>query len=309
MCKSGRGGTDGTTRRNKAPASRGQSAKIPRSRKSCKKPTIAAYPTITSWPPKLFQARCGQCPQPRRGSARSKRVRSVSRASSEQNRRRTRAQETNVHSTYSRCNAKRRPMLAQSNAIAPHGGQLVDRRVSDGERQERLREARRLTRLSLDPRALSDLQMSSTGVFSPLEGFMGRDDYESVLEDMRLASGLAWSIPVTLATEAEAAKHLKEGSIVALVDRSGELVATMLLRERYRYDKEREARKVYRTTDKDHPGVANLYRQGDVLLGGEVELIQPPDRGPFPQHYYEPEELRALFAERGWNRVVGFQTC
>ncbi len=200
-------------------------------------------------------------------------------------------------------------MLAQSNAIAPHGGQLVDRRVlSDEERQERLREARRLTRLSLDPRALSDLQMISTGVFSPLEGFMGRDDYESVLEDMRLASGLAWSIPVTLATEAEAAKHLKEGSIVALVDSSGEPVATMLLRERYRYNKEREARKVYRTTDKDHPGVANLYRQGSVLLGGEVELIQPPDRGPFPQHYYEPEGLRTLFAERGWKRVVGFQT-
>jgi sulfate adenylyltransferase len=199
-------------------------------------------------------------------------------------------------------------MLAQSNAIAPHGGQLVDRRVSDEERHERLREARGLTRLSLDPRALSDLQMISTGVFSPLEGFMERDDYESVLEDMRLASGLAWSMPVTLTAEAEAAKHLKEGSIVALVDSSGEPVATMLLGERYRYDKEREARKVYRTTDKDHPGVANLYRQGDVLLGGEVELIQPPDRGPFPQHYYEPEELRALFAEKGWKRVVGFQT-
>jgi sulfate adenylyltransferase len=199
-------------------------------------------------------------------------------------------------------------MLAQSNAIAPHGGQLVDRRVSDEERHERLREARGLTRLSLDPRALSDLQMISTGVFSTLEGFMERDDYESVLEDMRLASGLAWSMPVTLTAEAEAAKHLKEGSIVALVDSSGEPVATMLLGERYRYDKEREAHKVYRTTDKDHPGVANLYRQGDVLLGGEVELIQPPDRGPFPQHYYEPEELRALFAEKGWKRVVGFQT-
>src|SRR5438309_1352159 len=85
-------------------------------------------------------------------------------------------------------NAKRRPMLAESNTIAPHGGQLVDRRVSEEERQERLREARGLTRLSLDRRALSDLQMISTGVFSPLEGFMGRDDYESVVEDMHLAS-------------------------------------------------------------------------------------------------------------------------
>jgi sulfate adenylyltransferase len=160
----------------------------------------------------------------------------------------------------------------------------------------------------LDPRALSDLQMISTGVFSPLEGFMGRDDYESVVADMHLTSGLAWSIPVTLAADAEAAKYLKEGSIVALVDSSGEPVGTMLLVERYRYDKEREAHKVYQTTDKDHPGVANLYQQGDVLLGGEIELIQPPDTGPFPQHYYGPEELRDLFAEKGWRRVVGFQT-
>ncbi len=144
-------------------------------------------------------------------------------------------------------------MLAESNTIAPHGGQLVDRRVPEDERQERLREARGLTRFSLDPRALSDLQMIATGVFSPLEGFMLREDYESVVEDMRLASGLAWSMPVTLAAEEEAAKYLKEDSVVALVNSSGEPVATMLLRERYRYDKEREAREVYRTTDKDHP--------------------------------------------------------
>ncbi|MBV9454235.1 MAG: sulfate adenylyltransferase [Rubrobacter sp.] len=199
-------------------------------------------------------------------------------------------------------------MLAESNIIAPHGGQLVDRRVSGEERQERLREARGLTWLSLDRRALSDLQMISTGVFSPLAGFMGRDDYESVVEDMHLASGLAWSMPVTLATEDEGAKYLKEGSTVALVDSSGEPVGTMLLEERYRYDKECEAREVYRTTDKDHPGVANLYRQGDVLLGGEVELIQPPDRGPFPRHYYEPGELRTIFAKKDWRRIVGFQT-
>jgi sulfate adenylyltransferase len=150
--------------------------------------------------------------------------------------------------------------------------------------------------------------MISTGVFSPLAGFMGRDDYESVIEDMHLSSGLAWSMPVTLATEEEGAKYLKEGATVALVDSSGKPIGTMLLEERYRYDKEREAREVYRTTDKDHPGVANLYRRGDVLLGGEVELIQPPERGPFPQHYYEPGELRTIFAEKGWRRIVGFQT-
>jgi sulfate adenylyltransferase len=156
-------------------------------------------------------------------------------------------------------------------------------------------------------RTISDLQMISTGVFSPLEGFMQREKYESVVEDMRLPDGLAWSLPVTLATNEATASTLIEGSEVALIDGDGEPVATMLLRERYRNDKEREARMVYRTTNQDHPGVA-LYRQGEVLLGGKVNLLQPPDRGRFPLSYYDPRELRAAFAEKGWRRVVGFQT-
>ena len=82
----------------------------------------------------------------------------------------------------------------------------------------------------------------------------------------------------------------------------------MVLRELYGYDKEREARMVYRTTDADHPGVAAVYKQGDVLLGGEVELLRPPDEGRFPRYYYTPAQLRASFAEKGWKRIVGFQT-
>jgi sulfate adenylyltransferase len=199
-------------------------------------------------------------------------------------------------------------MLTKNNVIAPHGGTLVDRTVPAEERQERLMEAAELPRVSLGPRTISDLQMISTGVFSPLEGFMHKEDYESVVEDMRLTNGLAWSLPVTLAASEDTAHTLREGSEVALIDGDGEPVATMLLQERYRYDKKREARMVYRTTDQDHPGVAALYRQGDVLLGGEVNLLQLPDRGRFPLYYYDPRELRAAFAEKGWKRVVGFQT-
>ena len=205
-------------------------------------------------------------------------------------------------------NSKRRTMLAESNAIAPHGGQLVDLTLPAEERHERLREAAELPKIPLEPRALSDLQMISTGVFSPVEGFMLQEDYTSVVEEMRLSNGLAWSMPVTLAVDEDTAQTLREGSEAALVTGGGEPVATILLRQRYRYDKKLEAQEVYRTTDAEHPGVAALYRQGDVLLGGEVELIQPLDRGPFPQHYYKPEELRALLAEKGWKRVVGFQT-
>jgi sulfate adenylyltransferase len=199
-------------------------------------------------------------------------------------------------------------MLIESGIIAPHGGHLVDRRAPEEDRREFAREALGLPRVHLDSRALSDLQMIASGVFSPLEGFMLREDYESVVDEMRLSNGLAWSMPITLSAEEDTARSLREDSLVALVDDGGEPVATMYLRERYTYDKEREAREVYRTTDVEHPGVAYLYRQGEVLLGGEIDLLRPLDRGPFPQHFYEPHELRRLFAEKGWKKVVGFQT-
>jgi sulfate adenylyltransferase len=199
-------------------------------------------------------------------------------------------------------------MLVESSTIAPHGGNLVDRRAPEEDRGELVREALGLPRAPLDARTLSDLQMIASGVFSPLEGFMLREDYESVVEDMRLSNGLAWSMPVTLSVGEQTARSLDEDAHVALVDGTGEPVATMFLRERYPYDKEREALEVYRTTDREHPGVDYLRRQGDVLLGGEIELLQPLDRGPFPSYYYEPHELRKLLAEKGWRKVVGFQT-
>ena len=201
-----------------------------------------------------------------------------------------------------------RILLQTETQIAPHGGELIERVVPEEERRERAMEAAELPRVPLGPRTLSDLQMISTGVFSPLEGFMLRDEYESVVEDMRLRSGLAWSLPITLSADEEQANELSEGSEIALVDGAGEPVATMLLREKYGFDKEREARLVYRTTDADHPGVAAIHRRGDVLLGGEVELLRAPDEGRFPGYYYTPAQLRRAFAEKGWKRIVGFQT-
>jgi sulfate adenylyltransferase len=192
--------------------------------------------------------------------------------------------------------------------IEPHGGRLVDRVVRPEERQERLREAAEMAQVALGARTLSNLEMISTGVFSPLEGFMDRETYESVVEDMRLPDGLVWTLPVTLPVDGGRARELQEDAEIALVDGAGEPIATMRLRDRYRYDREREAALVYRTTDREHPGVAALYRREDVLLGGEVTLIRPPDPGPFPRHYYTPRELRSIFREKGWRRVVGFQT-
>jgi sulfate adenylyltransferase len=201
-----------------------------------------------------------------------------------------------------------RILLRTETQIAPHGGELIDRVIPEDERRGRAMEAAGLSRVPLGPRTLSDLQMISTGVFSPLEGFMLRDEYESVVEDMRLESGLAWTLPITLSVDEDKADELPEGSEIALVDGTGELVATMHLREKYGFDKEREARLVYSTTDADHPGVAAIHRCGAVLLGGEVELLRAPDGGRFPHYYYTPAQLRAAFAEKGWKRIVGFQT-
>ena len=189
----------------------------------------------------------------------------------------------------------------------PHGGTLVNRQAPEDERQQRAQELRKI---APGPRTLSDLEMISTGVFSPLTGFMVREDYESVVETMRLSNGLVWSMPITLSVGEEEANSIGEGEEIALTrGGDGRVVATMLVEDRYTYDREREARQVYRTTDQDHPGVANLHRQGDVLLGGEVTLlVDEPNPRPFPGYYYEPHELRRLLAEKGWKRVVGFQT-
>ena len=194
-------------------------------------------------------------------------------------------------------------------AIEPHGGELVDRRVPEGERAERLEKAEELPKVVLGPRALSDLEMISSGVFSPLTGFLGREDYESVVDTMRLANGLAWSLPITLSASDDEANGISEGDEVALTNGEGVVVATIAVADRYSYDKGREASAVYRTEDGNHPGVAALYRQGSTLLGGEVTLLdEAPNPRPFPQYYYEPRELRTIFAEKGWRRVVGFQT-
>ena len=189
----------------------------------------------------------------------------------------------------------------------PHGGALVNRRAPEDEREERKLRAEKLRKVTLGPRTLSDLEMIASGVFSPLAGFMVREDYESVVDSMRLASGLVWSMPITLPVSEDEANSI--GEEIALTDGGGQVVATMLVEDCYSYDREREAQLVYRTTDPEHPGVAALNRQGGTLLGGEVTLlVDEPNPRPFPRYYYEPHQLRNLLAHKGWKKVVGFQT-
>jgi sulfate adenylyltransferase len=191
----------------------------------------------------------------------------------------------------------------------PHGGTLVDRKAPADEREERGQRAQEVRKVELGPRTLSDLEMIAGGVFSPLTGFMVREDYESVVDTMRLSNGLIWSMPITLSVSKAEANEIADGEEIALATGDGQIVATMTVEDRYAFDKEREALEVYRTTDHDHPGVAALHRREDTLLGGEVTLlVDEPNPRPFPGYYYEPHELRKTFAEKGWKKVVGFQT-
>jgi sulfate adenylyltransferase len=186
--------------------------------------------------------------------------------------------------------------VTEAHLIAPHGGRLAPRAA------ERPDGVESLESVTLTPRELSDLDMLASGALSPLTGFMGRADYESVVEGMRRADGLPWALPVCLAVE-----QAPGGDRVALADGSGRPLAVLEVQEVYEYDKEREAERCFRTTDDAHPGVARLYRQHDRYLAGSVtvfERLQPP----FPELHKDPTETRALFAERGWKRVVGFQT-
>ena len=192
-------------------------------------------------------------------------------------------------------------------SIPPHGGRLINREVTGQEATALAERARAFPALRLSSRTISDLELIAVGGFSPLEGFMTREQYRATVRDMHLPDGLPWSLPVTLAASREEVASLKDGQQVALADESGEPLAVLDLEERFDYDKEAEAEAVYRTTEEAHPGVAALYAQGDVLLGGRVTVFRRPP-AQFAEQRRTPAETRAVFAERGWRTVVGFQT-
>jgi sulfate adenylyltransferase len=188
------------------------------------------------------------------------------------------------------------PVAETTQLIEPHGGKLVDR---TGPRPEGIE---RLEQIPLTSRELSDLDMLASGALSPLEGFMNRHDYERVVEDMRLARGLPWALPVCLAVD-----RAPDGEQVVLTDEPGTPVAMLEVDEAYEYDKEREAEHCFRTIDDDHPGVARLYQQKPLYLAGRVTVFERAEPS-FPEIAMDPAETRATFSERGWRRVVGFQT-
>lgn len=199
-------------------------------------------------------------------------------------------------------------LTKQIEAIKPHGGDLISRELKGKVREDYLKRARSFPDLRLDSWSLSDLELIAIGGFSPLTGFMGEKDYKHVVEELRLADGTVWSVPITLAVSNQQANAYTIGDEIALVGDDDVIYGVLKLEEKYTYDKTKEAKFVYGTTDEAHPGVRRVYEQGDVYLAGPIYLLNRPDHEEFKEFYLDPTETRKLFDDQGWETIVGFQT-
>jgi sulfate adenylyltransferase len=187
------------------------------------------------------------------------------------------------------------------NQSVPHGGKLVNR--------INLTTSIDVTRnhVELGAVELSDLELIANGAYSPLEGFMGKADYYSVVNKMRLSNGLPWSIPITLAIDKIKAKEIKIGETINLIN-NGIVYGEMDVKELYIPDKRLEAEMVYRTPDLHHPGVKKLLERPGLYLAGPITLLKRPVKSKFESYYLDPIQTREQFRNLGWNTVVGFQT-
>jgi len=199
---------------------------------------------------------------------------------------------------------KNRTRLMQNN-LSP----IPELYVSHESAQKLKAEAGDLTSHDLTLRQICDLELLMNGGFNPLKGFMGEADYDGVVENMRLADGALWPIPVTLDVSEKFAESLELGQDIALRDQEGVILATMTVTDRWTPDKAREAEKVFGADDTAHPAVNYLHNAaGKVYLGGPVTGIQQPVHYDFRGRRDTPNELRALFRKLGWRRIVAFQT-
>ena len=183
----------------------------------------------------------------------------------------------------------------------PHGGKLVNRI----DRCYPINQT--LNQVELDNMELSDLELLANGGYSPLNGFMNKNDYLSVVHDMRLSNGLPWSLPITLAIDNSKAEELKRGETINLVQ-NGTIYGVMTIEDKFLPNKEIEAELVYSTSDPAHPGVKKLFDRHEIYLGGPITLIKSSQKGQFESYYLDPVQTRAKFRDLGWKTVVGFPT-
>ena len=191
--------------------------------------------------------------------------------------------------------------------IAPHGGSLVDRVLTGAALEKARAKAKRLPKITVDAYAAFDIDGIGKGLFSPVTGFMNEADTRRVLDTMHLRDGLPWTIPLVLAVSEETAAGLEVGGEAAIEDDQGDVVAIVHLSEKFRFDHAEIAQKVYLTTDTAHPGVAYTMSLGSVFLAGDIDVIKTREI-EFQEYNLTPRETRAAFEQRGWTRVVAFQT-
>ncbi|MCE0739053.1 sulfate adenylyltransferase [Bacillus inaquosorum] len=185
-------------------------------------------------------------------------------------------------------------------SLAPHGGTLVNR-VDESYDVSSIQKE-----IELDLISFADLELIGIGAYSPIEGFFNEKDYVSVVENMRLSSGVVWSLPITLPVDAQKAAELSVGETVKLTY-EGETYGVIQIEDLYVPDKQKEAVNVYKTDEQEHPGVKKLFSRGDTYVGGPITLIKKASK-QFPEFTFEPAETRRQFAEKGWETIVGFQT-
>jgi len=206
------------------------------------------------------------------------------------------------------------PSISETNKAAshlnpPHGGTLVDLMATPERKTELRSESRDWVSWDLSARQLCDLELLLSGGFSPLRGFMGKADYESVCTNMRLANGALWPMPITLDVTEDFAREVKPGKSVALRDPEGVMLAALKVEEIWEPDRYREAELVFGTANPEHPGVSYLINKGHPFyISGQLEGVQAPTHYDFRALRLGPAELRAEFARLGWKRIVAFQT-
>ena len=201
------------------------------------------------------------------------------------------------------------PSHTVGELVPPHGGRLKELLVDERRAKELKEEATYLPSWDLTQRQVWDLELLLNGAFSPLEGFMGEADYNSVCEQMRLTDGTTWPIPITLDVTEEFASSLSKGERIALLHPEGMILAIMTVKDIWKPDLQEEAELVYGTRDEAHPGVFRLLRQTKPLyIGGPLEGLELPPHHTFKHLRHTPAELRDIFKGLGWKRIVAFQT-
>ncbi|MDH7506346.1 MAG: sulfate adenylyltransferase [Candidatus Thermoplasmatota archaeon] len=186
--------------------------------------------------------------------------------------------------------------------IQPHGGKLIDRKIKN-----KKPDTSNIPKFEINTNTAEDVLNIANGVFSPLQGFLCKDDLENVLKEKRLENDIPWTIPILLDFDKQKINNIKEGDTILLTNNETGLEALLQLEEIYTYDKKTIAQKVYATTDANHPGVADLYNIKEKLLGGKITLIKSKPR-EFDKYNLTPKETRFLFKEKGWQEIVAFQT-